>query len=120
MFDTGVVTTPGLNMRERPGGKIINIVTMGDRVVILGRTQPGKKLWYYVRPEAGRSHRGYVLASDVALDPPQKPAEQNITGPRIAPTESVREEPKRNEQEIWWVAGAALVIFALALLLWGR
>src|SRR5205823_14307450 len=71
MFDTGVVTTPGLNMRERPGGKIIDIRTRGDRVVILARAQPGKKLWYYVRPQNGRSRRGYVLASDVALDPPE-------------------------------------------------
>src|SRR5438270_12111215 len=71
MFDTGVVTTPGLNMRERPGGKIIDILTGGDRAVILARAQPGKKLWYYVRRQNGRSRRGYVLASDVALDPPE-------------------------------------------------
>jgi hypothetical protein len=74
-----------------------------------------------VRPEQGRSRRGFVVASDIAVDPPDNRspdgAERHPGSPGFAPL-NPGYSGEQSQREIWWLAGAAVAVFVLAMFLW--
>jgi hypothetical protein len=108
--EIGTVSTPGLNLRKAPGkhAAVADVLTYGDKVIVLGRQYPGGYEWLRVRVFSTKSGKGldqegWVFRGDVEIK--VEVPDPGMTMPVPQPI------------DLWRVFVAA-VAFVVTVLLW--